>query len=118
MLKINEKSEYPLIHSCLLTDISDEKNHLKIEFTKDYKNLKPLEFERIDLKDYKVVRGYDRIIYHENYFIIPQIDGSKTIYLKLECESEWNLITIKLDVDLFVFIYIIHYDLGRETRRR
>lgn len=94
-LKIDNKNEYPLIHSCLLTDLSEEMNYLEIIFSK--KN-QPLEFEKLDLRDYATTRGYDRIIYHNNEYIIPLIDGSKTIDLELTLEDEWEMINIKLNV--------------------
>lgn len=110
-LKIDNKSEYPLIHSCLLTDVSDEENHLKIKFKEDYDKLKPLEFTKTDLKNYEVTRGCDRIIYYDKDYIISHIDASKKIDLKLEFKDEWNVITIKFGV--YLHIYFFYCELER-----
>lgn len=99
--------EYPLIHSCLLADIGDKRNHLEI---KQKNESKALEFNKINLKDVNnpnIARGYDRVIVSEGDFIVPQIDGSQAINIKLKLSGGWNIITVKFNV----YYRIIYFDL-------
>lgn len=89
MLKINDEI-YPLLRNYLLDSFSKDKSLIIIR-----NNNFKLEYRKIDLYQEKIFT-YDRVLYYDGQYIIPNITTNNIIDINIEFNEKCNYLSVRL----------------------